>query len=66
MKLSVEVAKEKQARDEPNDISSHPKPKSRGSRGGDKNGGRRGGNNKNSGKWRGKNSGGGKSRKKSS
>ncbi|MBC8312105.1 MAG: DEAD/DEAH box helicase [Candidatus Marinimicrobia bacterium] len=66
MKLSVEVAKEKQGRDEPTNNSSHSKPKSRGSRGGNRDGERRGGNNKNSGKWRGKNSGGGKGRKKSS
>ncbi|MBT7377042.1 MAG: DEAD/DEAH box helicase [Candidatus Marinimicrobia bacterium] len=65
MKLSVEVANEKQARDEPTKSGSHSKPKSRGSRGGNRDGGQRGGNNKNSGKWRGKNSSAGKGRKKS-
>ncbi|MBT5955614.1 MAG: DEAD/DEAH box helicase, partial [Candidatus Marinimicrobia bacterium] len=47
MKLSVEVANEKQARDEPTKSGSHSKPKSRGSRGGNRDGGQRGGNNKN-------------------
>ena len=65
MKLSVEIAKEKQVRDEAVGKSGHSKPKSHGSRGGNTNGGRRGGNNKNSGKWRGKNSNAGKDHKKS-
>ena len=65
MQLSVEIAKEKQVRDEAVGKSGHPKPKGRGSRGGNRNGGRRGGNNKNSGKWRGKNSSGRKDYKKS-
>ena len=65
MQLSVEIAKEKQVRDEAVGKSGHSKPKGRGSRGGNKNGGRRGGNNKNSGKWRGKNSNAGKDHKKS-
>ena len=65
MKLSVEVAKEKQARDESTNNSSHSKSKSRGSRGGNRDGGRRSGNNKNSGEWRGKNSKSGKNKKKS-
>ena len=65
MQLSVEIAKEKQVRDEAVGKSGHSKPKGRGSRGGNRNGGRRGGNNKNSGKWRGKNSNAGKDHKKS-
>ena len=65
VKLSVEIAKEKQGRDEAVGKSGHSKPKGRGSRGGNRNGGRRGGNNKNSGKWRGKNSNGRKGHKKS-
>jgi ATP-dependent RNA helicase DeaD len=65
VKLSVEIAKEKQGRDEAVGKSGHLKPKSRGSRGGNRNGGRRGGNNKNSGKWRGKNSNSGKGHRKS-
>jgi ATP-dependent RNA helicase DeaD len=65
MKLSVEIAKEKQGRDETVGKSGHSKPKNRGSKGGNRNGGRRGGNNKNSGKWRGKNSNGGKGYNKS-
>jgi len=50
MKLSVEIAKEEQGRDEPTTKSKHSKPKDRGNRGGNRDGGRRGGNNKNSGK----------------
>jgi len=65
MQLSVEIAKEKQVRDEAVGKSGHSKPKGRGSRGGNRNGGQRGGNNKNSGKWRGKNSNAGKDHKKS-
>ena len=65
IQLSVEIAKEKQVRDEAVGKSGHSKPKGRGSRGGNRNGGRRGGNNKNSGKWRGKNSNAGKDHKKS-
>ena len=65
MKLSVEIAKEKEGRDETAGKSNHSKPKSRGSRKDNKNGSRRAGNNKNSGKWRGKNSNGGKGHKKS-
>ena len=64
MQLSVEIAKEKQVRDEAIGKSGHSKPKDRGSRGGNRNGGRHG-NNKNSGKWRGKNSNAGKDHKKS-
>ena len=65
MKLSVEIAKEKQGRDKSVENNGHSKPKSRGGRGGNRDGGRRGGNNKNSGKWRGKNSSGRKDYKKS-
>ena len=65
MKLSVEIAKEKQHHDKAVEKSGHSKPKSRGGRGNNRNGGRRDGNNKNSGKWRGKNSNGGKGHKKS-
>ena len=65
MKLSVEIAKEKQHHDKAVEKSGHSKPKSRGGRGDNRNGGRRDGNNKNSGKWRGKNSNGGKGHKKS-
>ena len=64
MQLSVEIAKQKQVRDEAVGKSGHSK-KGRGSRGGNRNGGRRGKNNKNSGKWRGKNSNAGKDHKKS-
>tara|TARA_B110000116_G_scaffold24669_1_gene18929 strand:- start:4962 stop:6758 length:1797 start_codon:yes stop_codon:yes gene_type:complete len=64
VKLSVEIAKEKQGRDESNSKSNYSKPKGRGSRSGSSDG-RRGGNNKNSGKWRGKNSSGGKNKKRS-
>jgi len=63
VKLSVEIAKEKQNSDETVSISNQSRPKGRGGRGGRKDT-RHGGNNKNSGKWRGKNSGGGRSRKK--
>jgi ATP-dependent RNA helicase DeaD len=65
MKLSVEIAKEKQHHDKAVEKSGHSKPKSRGGRGDNRNGGRPDGNNKNSGKWRGKNSNGGKGHKKS-
>jgi ATP-dependent RNA helicase DeaD len=68
VKLLVEIAKEKQDRDETIAKRSHSKPKGRGNRGGKKDSrrnGRHGNNNKNSGKWRGKNSSGGRSRKKS-
>ena len=65
MKLSVEIAKEKQHHDKAVEKSGHSKPKSRGGRGDNRNGGRRDGNNKNSGKRRGKNSNGGKGHKKS-
>jgi len=63
VKLSVEIAKEKQARYETVGKSSHSNPKGRGRRGGrgDRDRGRS--NNKESGKWRGKNSSGGRSRK---
>jgi ATP-dependent RNA helicase DeaD len=64
VKLSVEIAKEKQGRDESNSKSNYSKPKGRGSKSGSSDG-RRGGNNKNSGKWRGKNSSGGKNKKRS-
>ena len=65
MKLSVEIAKEKQGRDKAIEKSGNSRQKSRGGRGGNRDGGRRGGNNNNSGKWRGKNSSDRKDYKKS-
>ena len=68
VKLSVEIANEKQVRDETITKNNPSKPKGRGNRNVNnesKRGGRHGGNNKNSGNWRGKNSSGGENKKKS-